>query len=226
MEEIKQVLQGEWDFDKAFKVFCQYSRNESLIRFISRKKCTITLKYQLEKLNSLNIKPNPHAHVYASYQLPTAIATPVVVGLKEEKPSIKRHDRLVRDDLPPDIQQLYDKNTVGYKELRSLHEKMKIVESDEARAEVRTKVVALAKEISKRWKLIDIELVSKSSSPTPDGWKESTARSYITRVLKKEEISDKDRIKARNHISELLKRELVISESTRNKLQERNLLPL
>ena len=59
-QEIQNYLTGEiLDFNEGFALFCKYSKNESLISWIGRKKDMERLIYNLKKLNGFpNLKAN------------------------------------------------------------------------------------------------------------------------------------------------------------------------
>lgn len=226
MDEIRNILlPGQFNFDEAFRLFCTYSRSESLVRFIARKKCEKTLKYQLEKLLGQNAKPNPHASRFAQYMAVAPTSTPTVSagGKLPEIIDFTRHEKIDRNKLPDLLREMYDKNTQAYKEMRSLHEKMKIVQTDEARKECRNTLIERSREVSERWKLLDGELAKLKEGgvdTTANGWKESTCRAYISKKLAKNEISDKDKIALQERVKQLQDRELPLNEKTIAKLKE------
>ena len=66
--EIDQYLQKEEkDFNEGFALFCRYSRNESLMSWIGRKKDDARLVYELGKLSRLGARTeNPLADRHLS----------------------------------------------------------------------------------------------------------------------------------------------------------------
>ncbi|MHC1781007.1 MAG: hypothetical protein AB9922_12310 [Bacteroidales bacterium] len=182
MDEIRNWLSTENpDFDQGFQLLSTYSRNLSLIHYIGRKRQMEMLKYELQKMASTNavLKPNPHALPKVStYQAPSQR----VVILDERKVN--------REDLPEEMKAVYDQIVEGYKELRILHEKMKLANSDAGRVEFREKIILVDSKIKSGWKIID---TGKFPEDPAGSSKINSARAYISKMLKKDELAPAQR---------------------------------
>lgn len=184
MEEIKKWLSEENpDFDQGFNLLRTYSRNLSLISYIGRKRNMEMLKYELTKMASTNavLKPNPHSlpKVY-THSAPTQ---PRVIVVDERKVN--------REDLPEEMKKVYDLIVDDYKELRILHEKMKMANSDKGRAEFRDSIVKLNQKIKKRWEIIDTGKFPQDK--TTSSAHINSARAYISKMMKKEDLTPEQR---------------------------------
>jgi hypothetical protein len=192
------------DFNSGLDLFQQNSRNRSVYLYLARKKDLGKLVYELEKLAGISfVKPaseiepektvekNPTADA-GNTETKTDIETPVekvVLSIVTEK-------KIKPEDLPEDLKKVYDGIIEAYKIQRSFHEKMKLAETDDKRAEYRAEVVKLDDQIEAGWSQLD----SWAKAPVaPEGTKgdkiEGTtdpmavtkeinaARSYISRFL-------------------------------------------
>ena len=140
--EIDQYLQKkEKDFNEGFALFCRYSRNESLMSWIGRKKDEARLVYELGKLSRLGAcTENPladrHLSVYNKSAASAnhgskapATASDIIFRTYDER-------KTRRADLPERLQKVYDDIAGDYKLRRSYHEKMKTAMTDKDRAEL------------------------------------------------------------------------------------------
>lgn len=238
MEEIKTYLESENpDFETGFSLFCKYSRNQSLMAWIGRKKDRGMLLYNLRKmLKQGTVKINP---VYSANMArfsgkapgessPADPAGPEQAEKKVESIFAYAH-RYKREELPETLLPLYDKNTDAYKELRALHEKMKQCNSEPGRAAFRKDVLTLAGEIEGRWALItkkadEFHAAGGSEDQTISLSRLNTARAYISRMLKKESITEEQRLKVQEYYSFLIEHQATIKEETIAKLKERGFI--
>lgn len=244
MDEIKKYLEQEKpEFNEGFRLLCKYCRNQSLLSYIGRTGSMKHLMYNLQKLSRNNVKPNPQAQ---SFEVRFNRTTPVQVVEKsssddetspqdedngENEPSelelaeeIISHykQRYRREDLPEHLQELWDKNTDQYKELRAYHEKMKQCNSDTGRAEFRELVVSLANAISDRYELIEEKMKDNTNNQAAvPASKLNSARAYISKMLKKDKLSDEQVLKVKEYYQMLVDAEAEIKEETLMKLRER-----
>ena len=135
-------------------------------------------------------------------------------------------NRYSREQLPEQLQELYDKNTDQYKELRVYHEKMKQCNSDVGRAEFRELVVSLANAIADRWRLIEDKMKELAESnpqqqETIPAARLNSARAYISKMLKKEQLTDEQVLKIKEYYSLLVSAGAEIKEETLQKLRDR-----
>lgn len=223
MEEIRQWMKEENpDFDQGFTLFCKYSRQESLIRFISRKRDMVALRYQLEKILKYNPKPNPFAKKnFARYMV-----AQIPVQQKSEEPKevrlvVERELKVHLEELPEDLQRVYLEILENYKEQRIVHEKMKLANSDTGRGEFREKLIQLGDKIKAGWAILDGKsntIQKKVSSPAAQI---NSARAFITKALKKETLTKEQREGVKTRLEFILSSGEHLSKETLAKLKKR-----
>lgn len=187
-EEIREYLsKPNPDFETGFSLFCRYSRNQSLMSWIGRKKDMARLLFELQKLEKLNLQVNPQAAILAArYNTPVS-----AIGQRVTSPgpqiTFKTFDerRTRRADLSPEMQKIYDQITEEYKLRRGYHEKLKMAKTDVDRASFRERLLISQNKIEEGWKQIDAWLLEKEKANSDKGFNASTYRSYITKTLKK-----------------------------------------
>jgi len=187
-EEIREYLsKPNPDFETGFSLFCRYSRNQSLMSWIGRKKDMARLLFELQKLEKLNLQVNPQATILAArYNTPVS-----AIGQRVTAPgpqiTFKTFDerRTRRADLSPEMQKIYDQITEEYKLRRGYHEKLKMAKTDADRASFRERLLISQNKIEEGWKQIDAWLLEKEKANSDKGFNASTYRSYITKTLKK-----------------------------------------
>ena len=146
------------DYRAGVALFEKYSRNKSMLHFFQRKgnEALSRLEYQLRKLaGKKHLRPAEETKriSFAKAQESTEIRPPALTVRTEIK--IGRADGIKFEDLPESLQPLYSANTDDYKAMRSLHEKMKLSNTDEDRARFRAELVKLDDAVAKRWEIID-----------------------------------------------------------------------
>jgi len=217
MDEIKKWLEeGASDFNQGFALFQRFSRNQSMIAYIARKQHLEMLKYEMEKLSSKSeLKENPHSlPKVSSLYNSSAPENPKTVIVDE------RH--INREDLSPELQQVYDLNVEDYKSLRIYHEKMKLANSDSGRVEFREKIMKLNEKIKKRWAIIDSgKIPGKEDLGESKSIKINSARSYISKMLKKDTLTEEQREKVKESFNVIITAGEVLKEETLAKLKEK-----
>lgn len=187
-EEIREYLsKPNPDFETGFSLFCRYSRNQSLMSWIGRKKDMARLLFELQKLEKLNLQVNPQAAILAArYNTPVSTIGQRVTGPGPQI-TFKTFDerRTRRADLSPEMQKIYDQITEEYKLRRGYHEKLKMAKTDADRASFRERLLISQNKIEEGWKQIDAWLLEQEKANSDKGFNASTYRSYITKTLKK-----------------------------------------
>lgn len=204
MDEVQQWLAEENpNFDKGFSLFSKFSKNQSLISYIGRRRDMAMLRYNLDKMCSIPFQNR-------TYRQGSSIAPPPahVVIVDERKVN--------RDDLPEQMRALYDSNVSDYKEMRALHEKMKQANSDAGRAEFREKITKLNTKIKRRWEIID-----SGKLPSEQNSKINSARAYLSKMLKKEELTEAQRSLMKEKYELIKSSGESLKPETIKKLQER-----
>jgi len=229
MQEIKEWLAGEEkDFVTGLQLFQKYSRNRALILYLVRKQNMDKLVYELEKLScSSSLKPviqvkNTRSFVDRVINKKTSLSSD---DHDAKEDLSKKISKVNREDLPVDLQQVYDSIADAYKTQRVVHEKMKLAETDEARADIRSELIGLDDLIADGWDQIDAFLAGKTTDTEPpqDVVKQvNSARTYISREIKNFNPEKLDKLLER--INLLIEQKASVSEKTREKLIELNVI--
>lgn len=223
MEEIRQWMKEENpDFDQGFTLFCKYSRQESLIRFISRKRDMVALRYQLEKILKYNPKPNPFAKKnFARYLVAHTPAQQQSEEPKDVRLVVERELKVKLEDLPEDLQKVYLKILDDYKKQRIVHEKMKLANSNTGRAEFREDLLKLASEIKAGWAILDGKQSNHIETKViPQASKINSARAFITKAIKKESLTKQQREGIKTRLELILSSGEHLSKETLAKLKK------
>lgn len=204
MQEILNWLkEANPDFDRGFALFCQYSRNQSFINYIGRKRQMEMLKYELEKLSTMpKLTPNPFYKANPAQFGGTMASAPVEV-VKEKKVVVIDERRVNREDLPVALQKVYDVIVEDYKVQRSLHEKMKNANGDVGREDYRKQLVEITTKIKENWAIIDQGFVPEPAAKVESGISSqvNSARAYISKMISKDLNDDqRELIKAKMKI--------------------------
>ena len=156
-EEIREYLsKPNPDFETGFSLFCRYSRNQSLMSWIGRKKDMARLLFELQKLEKLNLQVNPQAAILAArYNTPVS-----AIGQRVTGPG------------PQITFKTFDERRTRRKDL-----------SD--RASFRERLLISQNKIEEGWKQIDAWLLEQEKAKSNKGFNASSYRSYITKMLKK-----------------------------------------
>lgn len=240
-EEIKAWLETEEkDFAAGYTIFVHYSHNRALALYLARKQDLNKLIYELEKIHERStlkdapVMPiGPILKVIKSAEEKangTADAADVI-GKAEGKIRVIKDGKVQYEDLPDELKKLYDENTVSYKNMRTLHEQMKLAKTDEERAEKRAIIDTLDDGISANWKIIDDWAAGKitaddlvAATGEQDEYKQiNAARTYLSRNISKmetlkDEKQDKMKLDLRERVSFLRSKKAEISHETLVKL--------
>lgn len=231
--EINTYLQQENpDFNTGFSLFCRYSRNESLMSWIGRKKDMAKLIYELKKINN-----SPIVKENVRYQS-NIVRFNLFRNEDPQKPTVKEEDEIEirfktyddrktkRSDLPEDLQNVYDTIAEDYKLRKGYHEKMKMAQTDQDRADFRARIIETQERIIAGWTKIDEYLLNreKGKVQSDETFKESSCRSYISKNLKKESITPAVAEGIKIRVKALLDHGCVIKDETMDLLKAKNLL--
>ena len=236
-QEILEYLNSaEPDFSAGFALFCRYSRNEALKNWISRKLDMPKLLYELEKLSRTTVSINPRESLdlarYAQSRpspepsVPAA-QEPVRVPVIEPSISFKTFDerKTRRADLPAELQAVYDECASDFKLRRGLHEKMKMATTNADRAIYRQRVIETDARIRAGFAEIDDYLTRQAEEKAKaDDFKESTARSYVSRALKKAKLTGAQKATLKARVQALQAHGCTLDAKTISKLQALKIL--
>lgn len=231
-EEINNYLnEQEPDFIAGFRLFCKYSRNESLMSWIGRKHDTERLLYELKKLNDFPaVSPNPREEInlarYGVNLSPETLSGEISPTSEEDNDNFRVFDdrRRRRSELPEDLQKVFDDIASDYKLRRAYHEKMKLATTDVDRATLRASILETQERIIASWKPID-EFFSKKSKEKVEGeFKEISCRSYISKALNAKKISESTVEGVKIRLKALQEHNCPISDETMQRLKEKGLI--
>ena len=233
-QEILEYLNSaEPDFSAGFALFCRYSRNDALKNWISRKLDMPKLLYELEKLSRTTVSINPresldvarYAQSRPSPEPP--VQEPVSVPVIEPSISFKTFDerKTRRADLPAELQAVYDECASDFKLRRGLHEKMKMATTNADRAIYRQRVIETDARIRAGFAEIDDYLTRQAEEKAKaDDFKESTARSYVSRALKKAKLTGAQKATLKARVQALQAHGCTLDTKTISKLQALKIL--
>jgi len=168
-DKIKNYLEKEEkDFNEGLELYSMASNHRSLMLYLQRKKNAQKLEYELSKL--LKNLPSRLQKIVLPEVTPT-VKEPA--NTDEESKEDKKEDqagvksdttgdhkiiefkKINPGDLPAEMKPLYDEISEGHKEMRSIHEKMKLAQTDEERAVLREKLIFIEDKVTAGWKMID-----------------------------------------------------------------------
>jgi len=149
---------NEKDYGIGLTVLANHSRNREMHKNLSRKSNPEKLEYELRKIAILQgVILEQLAPRLPEPELPTELmesqSERVMVRTKDEVTMIP----VVNDNWPKSIKERWEQNRDNYKIIRSLHEKLKLMEnaSDEDRVPLVQSVSDLSDKIRANWELID-----------------------------------------------------------------------
>lgn len=240
-DEIKAWLEaGTKDFETGYSLFVRYSHNRALALYLARKQDSKKLEYELRKIHERPALKDAPVMPIGPVQKVIKAAAENANGITEAKEVIDNTEgkvRIIRDgkvqyeDLPDELKKLYDENTVSYKNMRALHEQMKLAKTDEQRAGKRLMIGSFDDCISRNWKVIDDWAAGKLDTDNLDAEKAvqedfkliNAARTYLSRNISKmetlkDEKLDKMKLDLRERVTFLRGRKAEISRETLVKL--------
>ena len=246
-EEIKDWLESETkDFEAGYVLFVRFSHNRALALYLARKHDLLKLTYELQKISdrpTLKDAPvmpiSPVLKMVKSSEEKANGITDAgnVIDNAEQKIRIIKDGKVQYDDLPEELKKLYDENTASYKNMRTLHEQMKLAKTDEDRAEKRAIIDTLDDCISANWKIIDDWAAGKITADdlvTATGEQEeykqiNAARTYLSRNISKmetlkDEKHEKMKLDLRTRVTFLRSKKADISLETLVKLAKHGVI--
>ena len=155
---------------------------------------------------------------------------PEIILTKED---IRTHENTRLEDMPNDLcRTLWQKRQDVYREMQQAHLKMRAVpegeEHDEERAHWREEVLRLDAENDAYWQQIDEEIARfKNQVPEPvegpskekPSFDVSTYRSYISKALRKKELSPEQLVELQHRVDAMLNAKVEMKQETIDKLK-------
>lgn len=186
MVTIEEWLNSDKDYSIGLVLLQQVSKNKFLLQGLMRKKNQSKLEYELGKFASakpVQAKPAPEIHLKVNSSAES-----------ERRRVVRGTHEINYDDLPRELKARWDQNRDNYKLIRSLHEKLKLMEkaSDADRAKLTNKIVEMDDQIRTNWDVIDKwDPTAKTDVPGLDHKRINANRKFIcTNLPKMETVSD------------------------------------
>lgn len=171
MATLKFKLQ-EKDYDEGLIILAKHSKNRMLIQNLTKKKNLGKLEYELNKIaERIKVKPVAPAKTEKAPVMPEKPKKETENKTINQQKDIKiqkdnygfhqgirnKYKEFDPDMVPADIKKLWLNNTDAYKEIRSLHEKLKLMEkaTPEDRQPLTERITTLEDQIRANWKVID-----------------------------------------------------------------------
>lgn len=239
MNPVLEFLQTHdvYSFDEGVDILLRYSPNAGVNSCIMRRRDKGLLGSELRRLAHLpRLKDLRPSQPKKAEPTETAQAVETVEKAntdgnaeneasdeEDDTVSFERHKQYDPDKLPPMLKELWTKNRDEYKELQYCHAQMKLANSDAGRADWRKKIIQHQESLKKRWQLFDEEIANMKNG-NEEGEKTFNAfnaRSYISKMLKKETLTDAQRLEVQKRVDLLLKNGVAITEETIEKLKDR-----
>jgi hypothetical protein len=152
MDDVKKWLESDApDYTAGVTLFTRYNKNRAILQWLSRvgeKHGMSKLRYELGKIAQI---PN----VSKKQKTAKAVDNYKPSVLKPERLHIDVDGNIKRDDLPPELQTLYDGNVEKYKIIRGAHADMKVAKTKNARKKLRIQIAKLDDDITNNWEAID-----------------------------------------------------------------------
>jgi len=222
---------GERDLDVGATILLQITRNRVLHQNVVRRKNFEKIEYVLKKYlveNSI-VVPQPDEDNDDEDQ----DKDPHDTGSLTVEMRGKRNDH---DSLPGAVQMIYVGNTEKYHQMRSLHEKLKLMSeddkfTDEDRKPLLDELVKLDTEIRDAWEKYDSFKPESGQAPEnnkPTGLDVQAVqknRTYISRTAKMDEVNDKVKAECLKRYNELIDDGQKIDQKTIDRLVELGVLP-
>lgn len=215
-EEIKQWLDGPRDYEAGVLLYCRYGKNRNLKTYLQRKCAPLKLLYELSKL--VGIDPFANAQIEVP-ELPRSTAKDKDELKPDERLRIIREGGISYSQLPESLKKVYLEACDAYRQMRHLHEKMKLVGTDSERAALRA---ALLEQVDRNrvcWEMID-QWAADGTLPEPTTETDNTgtvdakalnsARAGVTRYLNQLD-KEPDEEKRANYLAKLRKYVAVIT---------------
>lgn len=239
MNPVLEFLQTHdvYSFDEGVDILLRYSPNAGVNSCIMRRRDKGLLGSELRRLAHLpRLKDLRPSQPKKAEPTETAQAVETVEKAntdgnaeneasdeEDDTVSFERHKQYDPDKLPPMLKELWTKNRDEYKELQYCHAQMKLANSDAGRADWRKKIIQHQESLDKRWKLFDEEMENliAAKDGNDDKFNAFNARAYISKMLKKETLTDANRVEVQKRVYQLMNSGFAIKEETIEKLKDR-----
>lgn len=225
-------------FETDLALLAANCKNEHLVERIRRKHDTALLNYQIKKRHLQQTEQSPFLRRQEAPAPPPSLTQQTPPAPKAQnntdKPktavsyaTLEHYQHTRYEDMPtPQTQELWLKNRDEYKTAQNLHLKLKNATTNEDRAEIRANMLQLLHQVKDRWALIDSEILRLSQEKKEEAdetLKIATIRTYITKSLKRENLTDKQRLELQHRVDALIAANETIKPETIARLQEKGI---
>ena len=230
MNPVLEFLQTHdaYSFDEGVGILLRYSANVGVNTFIVRRRDKGHLHAELVRLAHMprlkDLRPTtPKQPEKSAESQPVEAEASDADDDTVDFLSLERHKQYDPDKLPPMLKELWLKNRDEYKELQYCHQQMKQANSDAGRADWRKQIIEHQQSLQKRWQLFDDEMdnLVAAKDGNADKFNAFNARAYISKMLKKETLTDANRVEIQKRVYQLMNAGIAIKEETLEKLKEK-----
>ena len=228
MNPVLEFLQTHdtYSFDEGVDILLRYSANVGVNTFIVRRRDKGHLHAELVRLAHMprlkDLRPTtPKQPEKSEESQPVEAEASDADDDTVDFLSLERHKQYDPDKLPPMLKELWLKNRDEYKELQYCHQQMEQANSDAGRADWRKQIIEHQQSLQKRWQLFDDEIAKTKEENSENGFNAFNARAYISRMLKKNELTDANRVEVQKRIDQLLMAGVAMKDDTKEKLIEK-----
>lgn len=191
MVKIKDWLEGDKNYNEGLLLLMKHSRNRTLLSNLGKRQRPGKLENELRRISGISKAVAPIAPVKEEKSKGAA---------KKDAPS-RVHVRggkheVDLDNLPKDLKAKWHQNQDAYKEIRSLHEKLKLMlkAKDEDRAPLTQRISELDALVRNNWEAIDAFVPGEEKEEAPlvpiEHKRINANRKYISVWLRKLEIEE------------------------------------
>jgi hypothetical protein len=226
MDDIRQWIESDTsDYTTGVTLFSKYNKNRAVLQWLIRvgeRRGMSKLRYELGKF----VKTQP-----AVKRQKIAVNNNIAPVIKQERVHIDVDGKINREDLPAELQILYDKTAEMYKIMRGAHADMSVAKSKNARKKLRKQIAELDDKITANWEAINNWVLTQKlpdndenntsggdSKLTPQ--QVNTYRTYISRALaESDKIDDAKRATVQERITAMLNNSQSFDGETIEKLK-------
>lgn len=216
LKPIKEWIdkKADADYDEGLALLSKFSKNRMLIQALGRKPWPEKLRYELEKVLRLHTSPQTIAQMKAQNkeleETGELIVTAQIMGVELDRTLVMQKGKALKhEELPEQLKPLHLFNLAGYKKVRSLHEKLKLMvdKPDKERKPIVEELDGIMTQIRTNWDAIDAWLKDETlPQGKPEGKTDggggsgnfdakavTNARSYISKNIDKLKGDEKEK---------------------------------
>lgn len=227
---------AEREIEKGAMLMLKGNRNQTLHKTVIRKNWHEKVEYELKKILGEKLaiaqSEKPNEEITDENTSETNSIAELDVTLSKQVTRANEMDvkgkRPDHDQLPYEILMIPEVNNVLYQQMRSLHEKLKLMNAENFTAEDRKPVLdeflELDTELRKNWDKYDTYVIGQPVNEVKnvaaiDAKRIQANRTHFSRMAKKENLSDKDIAETQNRLDEMNANGVVVSPEITEKLK-------